>query len=253
MQDLDFLPADVKQRRIRRHGRSWQVILIAAAVGLLIVVAIGQARTLRQIRERVARMEPERKMLDARQVQLDQLRGQLARAEAQAELLAYTHHPWPKTQLLAAALSSLPDTVVFSAIRIARQPPPGQTSAARASGASQEELAKLEPAQRDLKRLQQECDSDVVAITLEGTTTDGIELHRYMDRLNHVPLLDKVALNSLESTNEAEGAKFHFQALLTVRPGFGQPGGPRGQSGPSTQTAEAAVPAPAGLSRESLP
>jgi Tfp pilus assembly protein PilN len=239
MQDIDFLPAEFKRRRIRRHGRSWQVIVVGAAIGLLVIVAIGQSRTLRQIRERVTQIEPERQVLDARRVQLEELRARVAETEARAELVAYMGHPWPKTQLLAAALNSLPDCVAYHAIRIAHENSLGQASRTQAGDATKEDLTKLEPAQRDLRLLQQECDAAVVAIRLEGMTTDGIELHRYLDRLNRVPLLDKVELHSLESTSDESEAKFRFQARLTVRPGFGQPQGP---DGGARQIAQAAPP-----------
>ncbi len=248
--DIDFLPTDVKRRRTRRHGRSWRVIVIAAALGLCVMVAIGQSRTLHQIQQRVAQVEPERKLLDARQVQLDQLREQLAKTDARAELVAYMGHPWPKTQLLAAALNSLPDAVVYNAIRITHEDLSGQAARKPQGDAADEDLTRLEPAQRDLRLLQQECDFAVVAITLEGNTTDGIELHRYMDDLNHVPLLDKVELHSLESTGEESLAKFRFEARLTVRPGFGQRGGPDGASRQLVQTAPPAEP---GLSESHQP
>lgn len=230
MQDIDFLPSDFKRRRTNRHGRSWQIVVACAAIGLLLVVAMGQSRALRQIKERLAQIEPEREVLEARQTQLAELRKRVSETEAQAELLAYMRHPWPKTQLLAATLRSLPDAIVCERIHIAQENLPGQASRRGTGDATEEDLTKLEPATRDMRLLQRECDFAVVAITLEGTTTDGIELHRYLDRLNYVPLLDKVELHSLESTNDASEVKFRFEARLTIRPGFGQPNGPDGRS-----------------------
>jgi Tfp pilus assembly protein PilN len=230
MQDIDFLPSDFKRRRNNRHGRSWQIIVVGAALGLLIVVAMGQMRALRQVEERLAQIEPERQVLDARQSQLADLRKQLAETEAQADLIAYMGHPWPKTQLLSATLRSLPEEIVCDGIRIARESTPSQAQRRRTGDSEEEDLTTVEPAVRDMRLLQEECDLAVVAIVLEGMTTDGIELHRYLHRLNNVPLLDKVELHSLESTNDDSEARFQFEARLTVRPGFGQPNGPDGRS-----------------------
>ncbi len=230
MQDIDFLPSDLKRRRTNRHGRSWQIITVGAAIALLVVVAIGQSRAQKQIKERLAKIEPERRLLDARQEQLAELRERLSDTKARAKLIAYMDHPWPKTQLLAATLRSLPDAVVYDRIRISHDTRPERAPLRRTSEAEEEDPTTLEPAVRDVRLLREECDFAVVAIALEGMTTDGIELHRYLDRLNRVPLLDKVELQTLESANEESGARFHFEARLTVRPGFGQPNGPNGRS-----------------------
>ncbi|MHB8899676.1 MAG: hypothetical protein ACYC6Y_13090 [Thermoguttaceae bacterium] len=230
MPEIDFLPADFKARHTRRHGRSWQAIVIAAAIGLLVVVAVGQSRTLHQIEAKVAQVEPERQMLLARQLELEQLRAEVAQREARAQLLAYMRHPWPRTQLLSAILASLPETIACEKIHISREAPGGQALPQAVGDAGQEDLAKLQPAERDLRLLQGECDPAVVAIVLEGTTGDGIELHRYLNRLNRVPLLDKVELHSLEATTGDTQAKFRFEARITVRPGFGQPRGPDGNT-----------------------
>jgi hypothetical protein len=72
-------------------------------------------------------------------------------------------------------------------------------------------------------------------------TTDTDALHTYLSRLAHSPLVAKAELVSLEhepgsggppqeadKPAPAEAARFH--ATLTVKPGYGQPGGP----GPDT-------------------
>lgn len=250
MQDIDFLPSDFKRRRSSRHGRPWQIIVVGTAIGLLLVVAVGQSHALTQIKGRLTEIEPERRVLDARLTQLADLRKRLADTEARAQLLSYMNHPWPKTQLLAVTLRSLPDAVLFRRIRIASENLPSQLVKRASTEAAEEDTTKLAPAVRDMRLLQQECDSSVVAITVEGMTADGIELHRYLDRLNRVPLLDKVTLHSLDSNADDSEAKFRFEARLTVRPGFGQPGGPEGRA---SQVARAKPDLPPTLSNDSRP
>ncbi len=236
MQNIDFLPTDFKRRRTNRHGRSWQIVVGIAAIGLLVAAAMAQSRAHSQIKARLAQIEPGRNLLDAQQSELAEMRARLAETEAQAGLLAYMGHPWPKTQLLAAALRSVPDAIVYDRVHIALDSQPGQAPRRQTGEDAEVDLTTLEPALRDMQLLQQEYDIGVVAIVLEGITTDGIELHRYLDGLNDVPLLDKVELQSLESTNDESEVKFRFEARLTVRPGFGQPNGP---DGPSQQLAQA--------------
>lgn len=249
MQDIDFLPADFKRRRTRRHGRSWQAITLAAAAGIVAVVAMAQSRTLRQIQQQVAQTEPERQLLDARQTQLDDLRQKLADAEARADLLAYLDHPWPKTQLLAATLHQLPDAVVCNSILLTRDAKRSQPASRAAGGASEEDAASLRPATRDLRKLEEECDHAVTAIVLKGVTSDGIELHRYLDSLNREPLVDKVKLHSLEASDGESDAKFRFEARLTVRPGFGLPDGPDGRARQIAKSSISASPSPTELHR----
>lgn len=230
MQDIDFLPSDFKRRRTNRHGRSWQFIIAGAAVGLLLVVAVGQSRALHQVETRLAEIEPQRQIFEGQKSHLENLRQQLADREAQAELITYMAHPWPKTQLLSAILRSLPDEVVYESVRVAHDSLPGQVQRRRDRGAEEEDLTTLAPATRDMRLLQEEWDFGVVTVVLEGVTTDGIKLHRYLHELNDAPLLSKVELQSLESTNDESDVKFRFEARLTVRPGFGQPNGPDGRS-----------------------
>ena len=230
MQDIDFLPADYRRRRTNRHGRSWQILAAGAVVGLIVVVAVGQTRALRQVETRLAEIAPQREMFESQKTQLGDLRKQLSEAEAEAELIAYMRHPWPKTQLLAETLRCLPEEVVCSMIRIARETQMGQVRRQRGGDSEEEDLTKLEPATRDLRLLQEECDFATVTVVLEGTTADGIKLHQYLQQLNDVPLLSKVELQSLESTHGEADVKFRFEARLTVRPGFGQPNGPDGRS-----------------------
>ena len=230
MQDIDFLPSDFKRRRTNRHGRSWQLVVVGAAAGLLLVVAVGQSRALRQVEQRLADIEPQRQQLAERKALLANLQTELAEREAQAELIAYLGHPWPKTQLLAATLKSLPEEVVYESVRISREHEPGPTRRGGDGGDEEEDIAKLQPATRDLRLLQQECDTATVTVILEGTTVDGIKLYRYLHQLNDVPLFSKVELQSLESMNDEADAKFRFEARLAVRPGFGQPNGPDGHS-----------------------
>jgi Tfp pilus assembly protein PilN len=229
MQDVDFLPAEFKRRRTNRHGRSWRIVVGVAAVGLVLLVSVAQTRARQQIEARLASIEPERQRFDLQQAELSALRERLATTEALAELHTYMRHPWPKTQLLAAVLQAMPDSVVFQRIRITRQIESARMVRRGESESADEELAKAEPALRDLRLLEEECNSGVVTIALEGVTSDGIALHRYLSHLNSEPLLEKAELRTLESTGDGTEAGFRFEARLTVRPGFGQPKGPRGQ------------------------
>jgi hypothetical protein len=244
MQDIDFLPLEFKKRRTTRHARSWRVLLALLVPSLIVAAAVFQSRTRRQIEDRLALIAPQRRQIDEQQIQLAVMQKELASAEARVELLTYFEHPWPKTQLLAAILSRLPEPVVFSKIHITPENQPGRSSVRNRAESESKELQALDPALRDLYTLCQQWDATTLVATLEGTTTDGLALHRYLDQLHDAALLDQVELRSLEAVPENDGELFRFEARLTVRYGFGQTDGPTRLDDQLAQTDPTAAPGP---------
>ena len=92
--------------------------------------------------------------------------------------------------------------------------------------AQEKRLASLPPAGQDLDRLRQECDGQKTVVTLVGVTRDSAALHRYLAELGRVDLFDKVDLRSMETDSSDRVARIQFTAMVIVRPGYGQPGGP---------------------------
>jgi Tfp pilus assembly protein PilN len=242
MQNIDFLPQEYRQRRARRHGQSGRIVAIAGIGALIVAAAFGQRYQRRQADDEMATVAPVYDTAVAQQQQLDGLQSQLQTARAAAELYAYLRHPWPRTQLLAALLGPLPAEIGLDQVQIVRETAPAvpvanvEGSPAGNRPNAETDLAKLLPAQRDLRQLRDELDKMRTVIHLSGTTSDTGQLHGYLHALGRSDLFAKAELDSLESA-EGSGAS-RFRATLVVRPGYGQPGGPAPQPKPALAQAE---------------
>jgi hypothetical protein len=230
MNELDFLPVAYRAKHDQRKMQPRRVLAIAA-VGLLIVVGVyGQYANRRRVAAEldVARREHASAMDRARQ--LGQVQSLLHAARAEAEWLTYLRHPWPRTQLLAAILAPLPDSVNLVELRILREKPsPANGHALPGPKAKPETPAAAKPlaAEQDLARLRDEIDTLQTVVLLSGVTDENAALHRYLGQLGGTPLFSHVELTLIESAPSASASASQFSLRLTVRPGYGQPSGPQ--------------------------
>jgi hypothetical protein len=226
MNEIDFLP---DRLRVNRRESKTRLLWVAGAV--CCALALGVASTLQYAAKRrlTADLAVAGHAYDKAHVEILRLartRAQLDAAHAEAELLTYLRHPWPRTQIVAALLAPLPETVTLTELRISRESP----LAAKASRFQQEagpeaagqQADKRPPERRDLERLRQAIDEQRTVVLLDGTTTDNAALHRYLNELGQTSLLTSIELRSLEAGSEAKGLT-RFSARLNVRPGHGQP------------------------------
>jgi hypothetical protein len=151
-------------------------------------------------------------------------------------------------------LDPLPQQVTLEHLEILREAgtskTPGRFPQPPAAPQDKEAEAKaqdaLPPAGRDLKQLRDTCDRQQTMIAISGIATDSDALHEYLGRLAHSRLVAKAELVSIEREPErggmppadgqpglAETVRFH--ATLTVKPGYGQPGGPTGAHPPEPE------------------
>lgn len=231
MHDIDFLPVEYRQRQARHKRQAWVSVAVTVMVGLIVTTAWFQHRRYRHAEDRLATILPEHEATVDRSKRLDEMHAQLNSARVGAELYTYLRHPWPRTRILNAILKPLPEEITFDELRISRETPSGATSRRRAAQADrqteQEELSKLLPAVRDLKKLRDEFDPALTVVKISGVTNRGDALHRYLGKLNNdTNLFTKAELDDLESDHGDRSRMLRFTATVTVRPGYGQPGGP---------------------------
>jgi len=233
MHDIDFLPIEYRQKHQRRQSQPWQLVAAAAIVGLVATAAIGQRCHSRRASGELATIAPAYAAAVKLQNRLAEVQKELNRAKARAELNTYLRHPWPRTQLLSALLGPLPDEIAFLEVQIHRQassvfstkgvrPPADKKS-------EEEKLNLLPPAGRDLEKIRARVDPMQTVVVLSGRATESAALHRYLSDLDAEDLFDKAELDSLSGIEgDQRDAAVQFRAVLTVRPGYGQPGGPIG-------------------------
>lgn len=233
MQDIDFLPPEYRQQHARRQVQPWRIGVVALFVALLAVAALTQVRQRREVEAQLqAVAEPYAEAVRLKDRVAD-VQKRLQAAEADAVLLTYLRHPWPRTQLLAALVVGLPpeislEQIHFSTEMSADQPKVDPRKRPDAKK-EEEKLAKAAPALRDLKRLRDEFDPAQTRVRVSGTTTKAGVLYQYLASLGRLGLFTKTELNQIQTAETPQGARVQFQLELTVRPGYGQPGGPTGK------------------------
>jgi Tfp pilus assembly protein PilN len=205
-------------------------LLVGGGFAAAFVVSFGSQQlmyrhTLRQLED----LQPVYEQAQALSQRLTAIQGELKKATNQADLFTYLRHPWPRTQLLSAALRQLPDCVTLTEIHIAH----AQLAGAEATvnrppnkGKDDTEAKKLDPAQRDLRRLCEEAAARETTLVLSGITTDTAALERFLVTLGEERLFLKVEMASLEANPEKRAGTWRFSARIAVRPGYGEPGGP---------------------------
>jgi Tfp pilus assembly protein PilN len=230
MHDIDFLPVEYRRRQARNKRQVWGSVAVTVMVGLIVTTAWFQHRRYRHAEDRLATILPEHEATVDRSKRLDEMHAQLNSARAGAELYTYLRHPWPRTRIINAILKPLPEEITFDELQISRETPSGATSRRRAAQADRqtekEELSKLLPTARDLKKLRDEFDPALTVVKISGVTNRGDALHRYLGELNDTNLFTKAELDNLESDRGDRSRMLRFTATVTVRPGYGQPGGP---------------------------
>lgn len=231
MPDIDFLPAEYRQKHLQRQSRPWQVVASVLIIGLVAVAAVTQNRRRRSVQDELAIIAPAYEAAVQQQKQLAELETRLKAANATAELYTYLRHPWPRTQLLRALVVPMPGGITLQQVQILRE---AHAAAAPADirppvdQKSEDEARKsLTPAQRDLAKLRGRLDPLDTVVVLAGTATDSAMLHRYLADLDATDIFDKAELDCFNSVDGGKGgAVVQFRAVLLVQPGYGQPGGP---------------------------
>jgi hypothetical protein len=222
--DIDFLP---DRLRVNRRENKTRLLWFAGVACCVIALGIASSLQYATRRRLTADLALAGHAYYTAQIEIQQLaraRAELDAVQDEAELLTYLRHPWPRTQIIAALLAPLPETVTLTELQIARETPV-QTKLGRIQrevgpeGTGQQP-DKRTPARRDLERLRQAVDELQTVVLLEGTTTDGAALHRYLSDLGQAPLFTSIELGLLEIGENAGLTR--FKVRLNVRSGYGE-------------------------------
>jgi hypothetical protein len=235
MKDLDFLPQRYREETHLRRAQLWRTAVLALFGVVVGGTALGQYGFQYSLRRELAAIEGAHAEALAKTEQFAQLSHDLEEVRFTADLYAYLRHPWPRTQILAAVAEHLPSELVLSELRIAREtasgrsepshlpPPPTQAEGGKAP--------ELPAAVQDVQRLRQECDAGRTIVEVSGLACDIASLHTFVAKLGETPLFSRCELAALESAGDGKSpVQTRFRVRLTVRPGYGQPGGPSPQA-----------------------
>ena len=231
MSEIDFLPASYRQMTVHRKANVWRLLAGGIFVAMIGFSGVYQHVLHREALVDLAKTGPLYDQADALVQGQTELKRQLQLANDDAELYTYLRHPWPATQVLAAALAPLPDCITLHQIRLFQDEHPSvAVAAAPRTAPPHNKPAESEPAaKRELRQLRQDNDSRPRMLILSGVTTDSAALQQYLLVLGKNELFVKTELGSLEADTSDRPGAMHFTARLVVRPGYGQPGGPTTQ------------------------
>jgi Tfp pilus assembly protein PilN len=226
MKNIDFLPARYRERRSTRNSHLWRLVVLAAFGAAVGATAVGQQLLKNSAAAQVAAVDAQLPLATAKNGQFSTLQRQLAEARASAQLYAYLQHPWPRTRIMALLAEPLPDEVTLTEVSIARESlddAQRETSGRpRRRRETDEDDARLTPAERDLQQLRDEFDKRRSIVRITGRTTSIASLHEYVAGLAASPLVAKAELSSLETAradNAGDGSEFHLRVLIVAAHG----------------------------------
>jgi Tfp pilus assembly protein PilN len=231
MTTIDFLPARYQERSVQRKTNVWRLAVLAIFTALVGFAAVGQVAVRRQAEAQLEAVGKQYDEVTAANGRLGELQMELRAARADAAMVTYLRHPWPRTQILALIAGALPEGVTLTK-SIVHQPEATvlRLPTANAQGPEQAANAAAEAAKpaadRDLSRLREAFDSEPVIVTLEGTSRDEPSVHAYVCTLAQADLFSNVDLRSVERSRDEKMTGFGFNIRLVLRSGYGQPEGP---------------------------
>lgn len=238
MKNVDFLPTRYHERDLRRQAQIWRYLVLLAFGSVICAATLGQLVLKQAAQARVVAFQQVHFEAQQKQARLKQLQTDLAATAQVAELYVYLQHPWPCSQLLTQLMTPLPANVTLGELTVLQD---GDATEGTAPNfqlvASDKDVSNLPPSQRDLANLRRRHDGGRTRIQLSGTTRDTSALNEYVQALNRSRLFQSAKLVSLESTAADQSTPdSRFEVQVVVRPGYGQPGGPREPPvGPITQ------------------
>jgi hypothetical protein len=226
MKSIDFLPEIYRKREALRLARVWWAVVVLVFGSAIGSSAAAQLWLRYSLQLQFDDLTASYHTAQAQVRELTDLQTQITKCAHEASLFTYLSHPWPRTQLMAEVVRPLPDAIRLTQLYIHEEelPRPTPQAGPRRLTPEEEAEAKLMQAEQDLKRLQEETDFRQTVIELEGHTTDVGQLHEYVLKLSHSPLVASTNIKSLEATPDKQRGLTQFMVRVVIRPGYGQRG-----------------------------
>ena len=230
MKSIDFLPDIYRKREAMRLARVWWGIVVLVFGGAIGSSTAAQLWLRHSLQQQFDDLTVPFETSQAQVRELSDLQAQITKLGQEASLFTYLEHPWPRTQLMAEVVRPLPEAIRLTQFYIHEEEMVRAVSQAgpRRQSPEEEAAAKLQQAEQDLNRLQDEADHRQTVIELDGSTADVARLHEYVIELNRSPLVEAANIKSLEAAVDKQRGQTQFTLRVVVRPGYGQ----RGYEGP---------------------
>jgi hypothetical protein len=234
--ELDFLPSDYRSRAATNKSHSWLAIVLLVYTVFTGGLLAYQKFAERSLLTRRATVQPRYADAQQKNQRFVELQTQVTKANDLADYCAYLEHPWPRTQILATLVASLPPGVVLTEVDLARERLPARELAEVSPPAAAVAPDGQDPKKKDdspptareeLQRLRREVDATRVVLRVRGVTSDPAALHACLATLNRARPFVSAQLESMNAYRKDDlphGTSFDLR--LELQPGYGQPGGP---------------------------
>ncbi|MDH3716565.1 MAG: PilN domain-containing protein [Planctomycetota bacterium] len=224
VQQIDFLPAHYHEEYARRRTQASRILVICIFAAALPTASLYQYRLRLSVDRQLAEIDQHHSESQADALRLARLNGKLSEENAMAQLAVFLKHPWPHTQILAAIIEPLPESMSLDEVIIHRDKTATKGPATE-KGTGKKAATTMLPAAEDLQTLKKQAEGRLV-VRLTGLSVDSRQLHDYLSSLGRHQLFTQVELDSMESEPSRDGQKSiaRFEAHLVVQPGYGMPG-----------------------------
>ncbi len=230
MKELDFLPDRYQVQNAVRKARICQITMFVTFAAIICLVACFQLAIYQVAKQELTAITAQHDDAINKTTELAALRLEVDQSRQFATLYTYLKYPWPRTQMLADIAKDLPPQVTLQELTIVEETTKTKTSArgiVTAVAVTGQPVAVDAPPKADLALLRRQQDQSRAEIQISGTTTDSAAVHLFVMALNGTTLFESAKLHSLEAVTGSKQAKSNFFIRLTVRPGYGQEGGPK--------------------------
>ncbi|MCH2126514.1 MAG: hypothetical protein MK165_17115 [Pirellulaceae bacterium] len=200
MKAIDFLPDRYHNRRVLRQKRWWRLLVLCLFGISLSVTAYRQSRLEHNLRIKVGEIDTAYQQALVAKRSLDDLQLCLNEEEDCARVYAFLKKYWPKTQIVAAMVADIPDTIKLDELQLYEMR--GHDVDFQAAALSDEENRER-GIQVTLERLTNRASQSNLHIRVDGITTNVHELHDFIKALNRQRLLADCELASLNSVTDS--------------------------------------------------
>jgi hypothetical protein len=245
--DIDFLPAAYRQRSMQRRAYAWRVAAAVVIACFFAATSLWQRNHHESVRARLDAVEDQYTGAAAKNALLAEVTARFHAQRATAELVTFLRHPWPRTQILAAVLEPLPESIVLSDWHVGHETVQ-RTDSPSIALPEAKNVPPDKPSRQaaDLKRLLFESGGQEHFVFLSGRAGDAATLHEYLARLDTNPLFARIDLRSLEhlkpdGSDVVAPGQVQFSVRAILAPGHGQILPPRPPT-PATAPAPIAPP-----------
>lgn len=227
IQQIDFLPAEL--RRARRVRRRRQALVLASVTMLLLLCAVTvvQGMRIHRLHGQANSWQKKREAAESQAAELVATQQRLRTLQQKADLVARLRCRWSRSRLLESLLAAVPEGIALNEVALKVE----QTQQSQGGEALARRLLEQAPedaAEAELEMFRRQWEETWLRVRVAGQTTWTEQLNGFLEALRQVPLFSKVELRLLEANERRTGTGSQFTLSIDVVPEYGRKGAPRG-------------------------